>query len=294
MSEKVGEELGPSPRLCHLIKWPDFDGYGFNLHAEKAKSGQYIGKVDPDSPAELAGLQEGDRIIEVNLVNIANENHRQVVERIKSIPNETKLLVIDDTSDKWYKEHKIVVKSTQSNVMHYKTPVPRPVKHELNTIDTNGSDDNTNGVSNGDNDNHSTTESIGSKHNEVDVNHKTNGLANIGDQSPVVENGGQSSASSTPKSTKRSQESQQQNQPISPSSTGSNTNVSIPDSPISSKSGSSGLSGPSRQLSESSTLDLNLNMSASEMRQLLAQRKKLDAKKAQMDLKQKYEIIQQM
>ena len=68
----------PAPRLCHLVKWADFDGYGFNLHAEKSKSGQFVGKVDEHSPAQAAGLREGDRIIEVNGVNIANENHRQV------------------------------------------------------------------------------------------------------------------------------------------------------------------------------------------------------------------------
>lgn len=39
---------------------------------------------------------------------------------------------------------------------------------------------------------------------------------------------------------------------------------------------------------------LNLNMTASEMRQLLARRKKFDPKKAQMNIRQKYEIIQQM
>jgi len=38
-------------RLCHVIKVEDFDGYGFNLHAEKGKQGQYIGKVDDGSPA---------------------------------------------------------------------------------------------------------------------------------------------------------------------------------------------------------------------------------------------------
>jgi predicted metalloprotease with PDZ domain len=68
----------PAPRLCHLIKWHDFDGYGFNLHAEKSKTGQFVGKVDDQSPAQAAGLREGDRIIEVNGVNIVCENHRQV------------------------------------------------------------------------------------------------------------------------------------------------------------------------------------------------------------------------
>ena len=29
--------------------------------------GQYIGKIDGGSPAEAAGLREGDRIVEVNI-----------------------------------------------------------------------------------------------------------------------------------------------------------------------------------------------------------------------------------
>ena len=56
----------PPPRLCHVIKRPDFPGYGFNLHAERTRPGQFIGKVDEGSPAEAAGLREGDRIVEVN------------------------------------------------------------------------------------------------------------------------------------------------------------------------------------------------------------------------------------
>lgn len=117
----------PAPRLCHLIKWPDFDGYGFNLHAERSNPGQFIGKIDDDSPAQMAGLREGDKIIEVNGVNISNENHRQVVERIKADPQETKLLVVDQETDLWYKEQDIVIKSSQLNVVYVKTPIPRPL-----------------------------------------------------------------------------------------------------------------------------------------------------------------------
>lgn len=68
------------------------------MHAEKGKPGQYVGKVDADSPAELAGLREGDRIIEVNGTDIGSETHKQVVERIKVVPHETTLLVIDPHS----------------------------------------------------------------------------------------------------------------------------------------------------------------------------------------------------
>lgn len=40
--------------------------------------------------------------------------------------------------------------------------------------------------------------------------------------------------------------------------------------------------------------NLNLNMTAKEMRKILSSRKKVDAKKAQIDIRQKYEIIQKM
>lgn len=51
------------PRLCHIKKGPN--GYGFNLHSDKSRPGQYIRAVDPDSPAEAAGLRPQDRIVEV-------------------------------------------------------------------------------------------------------------------------------------------------------------------------------------------------------------------------------------
>ncbi|XP_044764983.1 Na(+)/H(+) exchange regulatory cofactor NHE-RF2-like [Coccinella septempunctata] len=82
-------------RLCVIKKWDNFDGYGFNLHAEKGKPGQYIGKVDEGSPAEAAGLRQGNRILEVNGESIAQKTHKQVVELIKSQPEETQLLVVD-------------------------------------------------------------------------------------------------------------------------------------------------------------------------------------------------------
>ncbi|KAI5637945.1 PDZ domain (Also known as DHR or GLGF) domain-containing protein [Phthorimaea operculella] len=83
-----------TPRLCRIKKVPDFDGYGFNLHAEKGKPGHYIGKVDVGSPAETAGLRTGDRLLEVNGHSIGDETHKQVVARIKERPNDAELLVV--------------------------------------------------------------------------------------------------------------------------------------------------------------------------------------------------------
>ena len=65
----------PQPRLCQIAKVENFDGYGFNLHAEKNKPGQFVGKIDAGSPAEVAGLKEGDReenVIWLSLWNIFN------------------------------------------------------------------------------------------------------------------------------------------------------------------------------------------------------------------------------
>lgn len=57
---------GPRPRLCVIQRGPG--GYGFNLHSERARPGQYIRAVDVDSPAESAGLLPKDRIVEVGAV----------------------------------------------------------------------------------------------------------------------------------------------------------------------------------------------------------------------------------
>lgn len=64
------------PRLCFLTK--GVSGYGFHLHGERNKGGQFIRKVEPGSSADLAGLRAGDRLVEVNGENVENETHHQV------------------------------------------------------------------------------------------------------------------------------------------------------------------------------------------------------------------------
>lgn len=143
MSSLKGDKI-PCARLCHIVKWDDFDGYGFNLHAEKGKNGQFIGKVDDGSPSQAAGLRQGDRIIEVNEINIANETHKQVVERIKAFPNETKLLVVDQEADEYFRANNIVIKGTMANVKVIKTPEKNPNSSEQEEL--NGSNASTDEV----------------------------------------------------------------------------------------------------------------------------------------------------
>ena len=144
MSDSGSDKL--RPRLCHLRKWSYFQGYGFNLHAEKTRNGQFIGKVDPHSPAEAAGLKEKDRIIEVNYVNISNENHQQVVKRIRGgleldgsiIENEVVLLVVDEETDNHYKKLNQVVRSNMDDVIRRETP-PEHINDEAEDKETDSS-----------------------------------------------------------------------------------------------------------------------------------------------------------
>lgn len=89
------------PRLCFLTKGDR--GYGFHLHGERNKGGQFIRKVEPGSPADLGGLRPGDRVVEVNGENVEDEAHHQVSDGRRnafslgggSIKTQTKACVVD-------------------------------------------------------------------------------------------------------------------------------------------------------------------------------------------------------
>ncbi|XP_042619424.1 Na(+)/H(+) exchange regulatory cofactor NHE-RF2-like [Cyprinus carpio] len=94
------------PRLCHMTIGEQ--GYGFNLHCKKSHVGQYIRSVDPDSPAEHAGLRPRDRLIEVNDTSIEGLRHAEVVALIKAGGTETRLLVVDPETDELFNRLGIV------------------------------------------------------------------------------------------------------------------------------------------------------------------------------------------
>ena len=54
------------------------------------------GKVDEGSPAAAAGLRAHDIIVEINGTNVSRENHKQIVDRIKSSGDSVTLLVVDE------------------------------------------------------------------------------------------------------------------------------------------------------------------------------------------------------
>lgn len=65
------------PRECKVTKEPQ-KNYGFYLHVEKDTAGHIIRKVQHNSPAERAGLKDGDRVLRVNGVFVDKEEHAQV------------------------------------------------------------------------------------------------------------------------------------------------------------------------------------------------------------------------
>ena len=112
------EELASEhlPRNCKVTKWPHFQGYGFSLRAKQDHVGQFIDKIHDDSPADAAGLKEGDIIIEVNGTNIEHEMHHQVIRRIKAGGDQTTLLVLDREGDDYYKSKGMTISSELSIV----------------------------------------------------------------------------------------------------------------------------------------------------------------------------------
>ncbi|XP_063327629.1 Na(+)/H(+) exchange regulatory cofactor NHE-RF1-like [Pelmatolapia mariae] len=93
------------PRLCTLEKGDN--GYGFHLHGEKGKTGQFIRLVEPDSPAETSGLRAGDRLVYVNGEDVENESHQQVVSRIRATVGRLELIVVDPDTEQLLKKHNL-------------------------------------------------------------------------------------------------------------------------------------------------------------------------------------------
>ncbi|XP_059205302.1 Na(+)/H(+) exchange regulatory cofactor NHE-RF2-like [Centropristis striata] len=112
------------PRLCFLTKGDR--GYGFHLHGERNKGGQFIRKVEPGSSSDLAGLRPGDRVVEVNGENVENETHHQVVERIREVPHRTRLLVVDRDTDDFLRSRGLACSEDLAVEMGTLSPRPSP------------------------------------------------------------------------------------------------------------------------------------------------------------------------
>ena len=57
--------------------------YSVDISRYLQVEGQYVGKIEAGSPAERGGLQNGDRVVEVNGDNVENKSHKKVVRKIR-------------------------------------------------------------------------------------------------------------------------------------------------------------------------------------------------------------------
>lgn len=120
VSSDTDLKLELRPRLCFIMKGSN--GFGFNLHSEKSRPGQFIRAVDEDSPAERSGLRPKDRIVQVNGVSVEGKQHAQVVSAIKAGGEETSLLVVDPDADAFFKECRVT-----PTAEHLTGPLPEPL-----------------------------------------------------------------------------------------------------------------------------------------------------------------------
>lgn len=275
-----GADLKYEARLCHVVKRADFDGYGFNLHAEKGRPGQYIGKVDDGSPAESAGLRQGDRILEVNGTNITSETHKKVVELIKAVPNETRLLVIDPRAEGADLKAAIAKSGTAKAAVDVNdnSKQPKEEKEKVAAAVTNGKDSlNESHPKKQQHDVNGTSEEANNKKNAAAVNNNLDTSAN----KMVNGDSAKKSPSKAP----------------APA-----VDQIIEDTKALTVNGSNGAkaaeaNGKPQNGTATATKEgpkLNLNMTAAELRAQLAARKKYDPKNDVCDLRKKYEIIQKM
>ncbi|KAH7934545.1 hypothetical protein HPB51_029089 [Rhipicephalus microplus] len=120
------QESADGLRLCHLSKWPNFEGYGFALKAERLRDGQFVAHVDLGSPAHLGGLRKRDRIVEVNGESVEGASYRDVVNRIKLDPGKVALLVIDRETDEAFAHQNRTPNSRDDCVVECRTPPVQP------------------------------------------------------------------------------------------------------------------------------------------------------------------------
>lgn len=300
---------------CHIVKRPDFDGYGFNLHSEKVKPGQFIGKVDENSPAEAAGLKEGDRILEVNGVSIGNETHKQVVARIKAIACEVRLLLIDVDG--------VALKPKEQSPSPSASPLPSPTaasngngslsshyegtKQEIPGASTNISSisvvstkrvSNASSIQSGSTMNASDLDVVDraspmSPASSIPISAAQNGDNSLAKSNNINNNNNNTMSTSPPPPSETVANLNNNGNIYSSSSTTSrgNTNgsASVHDSvPVQPPSASSPVNTMNR------AGGLNLPLTAAEMRAKLASKKKFDPKNESVDLKKKFEIIQKL
>ncbi|XP_068773088.1 Na(+)/H(+) exchange regulatory cofactor NHE-RF4 isoform X3 [Struthio camelus] len=93
-----GEGLG-EPRF-YLLSKGSAETFGFCLHEEPGCQGHIVRQVELGGLAQRRGLQDGDRLLQVNGRFVDHMEHCRVVQKIKASGNQVLLAVLDGASYK--------------------------------------------------------------------------------------------------------------------------------------------------------------------------------------------------
>ncbi|NXH22939.1 NHRF3 protein, partial [Bucco capensis] len=104
----------PQPRLCYLVK--EDKGYGFSLKTTEGKKGLFIVQLSSQGAAAKAGVQNNDRLVEINGKNVENDTHEEVVEKVKKSETGVVFLLSNEETDHYYTSQKMVLSKETANL----------------------------------------------------------------------------------------------------------------------------------------------------------------------------------
>uniref|UniRef100_A0A8B9TM14 PDZ domain containing 1 n=1 Tax=Anas platyrhynchos TaxID=8839 RepID=A0A8B9TM14_ANAPL len=110
------QKVNHKPRICKMVKGPN--GFGFSLNMAKNKPGLFINEVQSHGPADTAGVENNDFLVEVNGENVMNESYDKVVARIQSSGDKLTVLVCSKDAYKYFQDQNIPITASMADPIH--------------------------------------------------------------------------------------------------------------------------------------------------------------------------------
>ncbi|XP_075696939.1 Na(+)/H(+) exchange regulatory cofactor NHE-RF4 [Rhinoderma darwinii] len=124
LGEDPGTNPEPAVRVCVLRKYSNCT-FGFHLRMEIERDGHVIRQVVPGEPADLAGLKDGDQVLQINGEYVHEQVHIRVVQKVKASGSRLSLTVLDEASYENLQTNKISPISILTNYIPESCPRPR-------------------------------------------------------------------------------------------------------------------------------------------------------------------------
>ncbi|NWV34758.1 NHRF3 protein, partial [Grantiella picta] len=109
-----GTAAAPQPRLCYLVK--EETGYGFSLKSTGGQKGLFIVELSSQGAAAKAGVQNNDRLIEINGENVENDTHEEVVEKVKKSENHVMFLLSNEETDHYFTSQRMALSKESASL----------------------------------------------------------------------------------------------------------------------------------------------------------------------------------